>query len=128
MLVLPDLRVVWPSQTYEGKIHDKPVRDRENLRFPAGIRLWQDGGFLGYEPENVIIKMPARKPGGKELSEVQKQQNKEISSFRVRVEHAVGRVKIFRIVKERYRCHKLFFDDLVLETTCGIHNFKLSCQ
>ncbi|KAA6310259.1 hypothetical protein EZS27_038407 [termite gut metagenome] len=72
------------SQTYEGKVHDKKICDTENLVFPKGIRLWQDNGFLGYIPENVIIKMPARKPRGRDLSQLQKQQNKEISSFRVK--------------------------------------------
>ncbi|KAA6331293.1 hypothetical protein EZS27_020076, partial [termite gut metagenome] len=75
MLSLPDLRIVWISQTYEGKVHDKKICDTENLAFPKGIRLWQDSGFLGYIPENVIIKMPARKPRGRDLSQLQKQQN-----------------------------------------------------
>ncbi|KAA6307269.1 hypothetical protein EZS27_041064, partial [termite gut metagenome] len=33
-----------------------------------------------------------------------------------------------RIVKERYRCHKLFFDDLVFEIACGLHNFRVSAR
>ncbi|KAA6318790.1 hypothetical protein EZS27_031242 [termite gut metagenome] len=72
--------------------------------------------------------MPTRKLGGGDLSLAQKQQNKEISSFRVKVEYAIGRVKIFRILKERYPCHKLFFDDLVFEIACGLHNFRLSAR
>jgi hypothetical protein len=128
VLALPNLRIVWMSQTYDGKIHDKHICDRELLTFPQGIRLWQDGGFLGYNPGNVIIKMPVRKPRGKELTQEQKDKNKNICSFRVKVEHAIGRVKIFRIVKERYRCHKLFFEDLIFEVACGLHNFKLSCR
>lgn len=128
VLTLPNLRIVWMSQTYEGKIHDKHICDNENLRYPSGIRLWQDGGFLGYKPENVIIKMSIRKPRGKELTSLQRELNREISSFRVKVEHAIGRIKIFRIIKERYRCHKLFFDDLVFEIACGLHNFKLTCK
>jgi hypothetical protein len=49
-------------------------------------------------------------------------------SFRVKVEHGIGRVKIFRIVKERYRCHKLFFDAPVFEIDWGLPDFKLSCR
>jgi hypothetical protein len=49
-------------------------------------------------------------------------------SFRVKVEHGIGRVKIFRIVKERYRCHKLFFDAPVFEIAWGLPDFKLSCR
>ncbi|KAA6337956.1 hypothetical protein EZS27_013988 [termite gut metagenome] len=43
--------------------------------------------------------MPVRKPRGRDLSQEQKQPGKEISSFRVKVEHAIGRVKIFCILK-----------------------------
>lgn len=126
VLSLPNLRIVWLSQTYPGKIHDKHICDKEKLNLPKGISLWQDGGFLGHKPDNVEVKMPIRKPRGKQLSDYQKEQNKKISSFRVKVEHAIGRVKIFRIVKERLRCHRLFFDDLILEIACAIHNFKIS--
>lgn len=99
VLALPDLRIVWISQTYAGKIHDKHICDKENLIYPNGINLWQDGGFLGYKPDNVIIRMPLRKPRGRELTQLQKDMNKTISSFRVKIEHTIGRVKIFRIVK-----------------------------
>jgi hypothetical protein len=100
--------------------------DEQPFCLPAGITLWQDTGFLGHYPENVTVKMPMKKPKGKELSLLQKQQNKEISSFRIKVEHAIGEVKIFRIVKERYRCHKLFFDDRGFEIACGLHNFRIT--
>jgi hypothetical protein len=113
---------------YTGKTHDKHICDEEKLNLPSGIRLWQNGGFPGHKPKNVEVKMPIRKPGGKPLSDSQKAENKKIRSFRVKVEHGIGRVKIFRIVKERFRWHKLFFDDLVFEIASGIHNFKTSCD
>ena len=124
----PNLRILWISHTYEGKIHDKHICDKENLCYPQNINLWVDGGFLGYKPKNAVVMMPTRKPRGKELTEEQKRRNEEISSFRVKVEHAIGRIKIFRIVKDKYRCHKLFFEDLVFLIACGLLNFKLSCQ
>jgi hypothetical protein len=88
--------------------------------------LWQDTGFLGHIPENVTVKMPTKKPKGKELSEAQKEENKRISSFRILVEHAIGAVKKCRIIKERLRCRKFGFDDLVMLIACGIHNFRIS--
>ncbi|MDR1054966.1 MAG: transposase family protein [Prevotellaceae bacterium] len=121
---LPDLRIIWMSRTYRGKLHDKHICSHEKLWFPDSIRLWQDGGFLTYKPEAVTVQMSTCKPRGKELSREQKDQNKNICSFRVKVEHAIGGVKVFRIVKEHYRCYKLFFDDLVFEVACGLHNFK----
>ena len=91
-------RILWLSRTFDGSVHDKKIADEQPLRFPAGITLWQDTGFLGHNPENVTVKMPKKKPKGKEE---QKQENREISSFRIIVEHAIGAVKRCRIVKER---------------------------
>ncbi len=54
----------------------------------------------GKHPE---IETPRKKPKGKELSEAQKAQNKELSKQRVRVEHGIRRVKGWRIVRDEYR-------------------------
>ncbi|MBP9017767.1 MAG: IS5 family transposase, partial [Paludibacteraceae bacterium] len=88
--------------------------------------LWQDTGFLGHNPTNVTVMMPTKKPKGKELSDEQKENNRSISSFRVLVEHAISGVKRCRIVKDRFRCHKFGFDDLVMELACGLHNLRIT--
>ncbi|MBS6595311.1 MAG: hypothetical protein KH358_15680 [Odoribacter splanchnicus] len=31
-----------------------------------------------------------------------------------------------RIVKERFRCHKFGFEDMVILIACGLHNFRIS--
>ena len=72
--------------------------------------------------------MPTKKPKGKELTPEQKQKNKEISSFRILVEHAIGGVKRCRIVKERLRCTKFGFDDKVMLIACGLHNLRISLK
>jgi hypothetical protein len=56
-----------------------------------------------------------------------KKENKAISSIRVIVEHAIEGAKRCRIIKDRYRCHKLFFEDLIMGLACGLHNFRVSC-
>lgn len=121
-------RILWLSKTFDGSVHDKKIADEQPVRFPAGIILWQDTGFLGHKPAEVIVKMPAKKPKGKELSREQKQKNREISSFRIIVEHAIGGVKRYRIVKERFRCTKFGFDDTVMLIACGLHNFRISMK
>jgi hypothetical protein len=121
-------RILWLSGTFDGSVHDKKIADEQPLHFPAGITLWQDTGFLGYNPQNVTVKMPTKKPKGKELKPEQKQENREISSFRIIVEHAIGGIKRCRIVKERFRCYKFEFDDLVMIIACGLHNFKISLK
>ena len=48
-----------------------------------------------------------------------------LSSLRIRVEHAIGGVKRYRIVKDKIRNWKREFKDSVFETCCGLHNFRL---
>jgi hypothetical protein len=74
-------------KTYNGSVHDKKICDEQPLHLPEGITLWQDTGFLGHCPDGVKIRMPKKKPKGKELTSEQKQENREISKFRVLVEH-----------------------------------------
>ena len=82
------------SETCEGKKHDKKLADEQGIPFPAGSKLWQDTGFQGYEPEHTTIYQPTKKPKGKELTPEQKEQNKQISKERIRVEHSIGGVKV----------------------------------
>jgi hypothetical protein len=100
--------------------------DRQPLMLPNGITLWQDTGFLGHIPENITVKMPTKKLKGNDLTDAQKQENRKISSFRILVEHAICGVKKCSIVKERFRCHKFGFDDLVMLIACGLHNFRIT--
>ena len=116
------------SQTYAGSVHDKRICDQQPLDLPKGINLWQDTGFIGHCPDKVNVQMPEKKPKGRELTNDQKQGNRIISSFRVLVEHAICGVKRCRIVKDRLRCHKFGFDDLIMELACGLHNFRITLK
>lgn len=126
VLSLPNRRIIWLSKTYEGSVHDKKICDCQPLYLTSGINLWQDTGFQGHNPENVNVMMPLKKPKGKELTQEQKDSNRSISSFRVIVEHAIGGAKRCRIVKDRFRCHKFGFDDVVMELACGLHNLRIT--
>jgi len=113
------------SATCAGKKHDKKLADEQALRFPAGSKLWKDTGFQGYEPENTITFQPKKKPKGGELSAEEKLENAVISSERIRVEHSIGGVKVYRITRDILRNFKQHFDDLVMETVCGLHNLRV---
>ena len=113
------------SPTMEGKKHDKKLADETGFRFPAGSKLWKDSGFQGYEPPGVETFQPRKKLQGRELTAEEKEQNRAISRVRIRVEHAIGGAKVFRIVRDVYRNRKQNFEDLVMETACGLHNFRL---
>ena len=50
--------------------------------------------------------MPTKKTKGKELTQKQKDNNKEIFSKRVLIEHVIGGVKILRIIKDEQRSNR----------------------
>jgi hypothetical protein len=126
VLINEQCQIVLLTQTCEGKKHDKKVSDEAGFDLPAGSCLYQDTGFQGFTLENVIIVQPKKKPKGKELTQEDKENNRQISSVRVRVEHAIGGVKRYRIVKDKIRNWKGDFRDQVLATCCGLHNFRLN--
>jgi len=119
-------KVLYLSDTFEGKKHDKAICDEEDYRFPEGSQLWKDTGFQGYEPAGVKTHQPKKKPRNGKLSEAEKQCNQEISRKRVEIEHHIGGIKRCNIVVHPLRTRTDYFTDTVMEIACGLHNFRLS--
>jgi hypothetical protein len=119
-------RVLFLSDTYAGSVHDKAIVDGEGWQFPVGIVLHQDLGFQGHNPIGIVVQMPHKKPRKGELTEQQKEQNKQRASVRVKVEHMIGKVKIYRILKDTIRMWRQGIKDLVMELACALYNFKIS--
>ena len=119
-------KVMYLSRTVEGKRHDKKIADEENYGFPLGSKLLQDTGFQGYRPAGVTTIQPKKKPRGGELTPTEKLINRAISSLRVEVEHQIGGVKRAQIVAQKFRNRMANFADEVMETACGLHNFRLA--
>lgn len=118
--------VLFLSDTYEGKKHDKKIADEEGYPFPNGSTLWQDTGFQGFAPVGVIIKQPKKKPRKAELSDEEKERNRQISRVRIEVEHHIGGIKRCQIVAQKFRNWMDHYIDDVMETACGLHNFRLT--
>jgi hypothetical protein len=125
--------VLYLSPTYEGKAHDKTICDEEQIKFEIPVTLWEDLGFLGLNPDNADVRRPIKKPPKRELDADQKEFNRQISSKRVKVEHAIGQCKIFRIVKDEVRAfngsatltNQDEFRDTCMLLACGLSNFKI---
>ena len=113
------------SMTYEGKWQDKGIADTETYRLPAGSTLYQDKGFQGFVADDVIIVQPKKKPRGGELTAAEKEENSRINKIRVLIENAIGSVKRCRIVKDKFRLWREHIHDMIMETCCGLHNFRL---
>jgi len=119
------LTILFLSDTWEGSAHDKRIADTTPYPLPEGSELLQDLGFLAFTLEGVEIVMPIKKPRGGALTVEQKEINQQISRRRVRIEHVNSSVKRCRVVKDTLRLWKEGVRDLVMEVTCGLHNFRV---
>jgi hypothetical protein len=117
--------VCFLSHTYEGKASDKSLAELAAYTLPPGSCLYQDKGFQGFCLQDVTIVQPKKKPPGGELTPPENATNRRIAAIRIRIEHVIGGVKRYRIVKDKIRLMKDGLRDAVMETCCGLHNFRL---
>jgi DDE superfamily endonuclease len=119
-------KVLFLSDTYEGKKHDKKIADEEEYEFPEGSTLLLDTGFQGFNPTGVMRQQPKKKPRNGKLTDEEKEENRAISKVRVEVEHQIGGIKRCQIVVQKFRNRVEHYVDDVMETACGLHNFRLT--
>lgn len=82
-------------------------------------------GDKGYIGSDKINNPPHRKPKEGELSEEQKKENKDFSSGRIFVEHAIRTIKIFKVARERFRLRRDIYEQVIL-AICGLVRLRIS--
>jgi DDE superfamily endonuclease len=90
----------WLTLVKIAKIEEEKIR---LAREQEKIWINKKGGGRPKKLKRDEEKTPQKKPSGKELTDLQKDANKEISSERIYVEHVIRLIKIFRAAKERFR-------------------------
>jgi hypothetical protein len=125
LLVNAPLTILFLSDTYGGRVHDKRIAEATPYPLPAGSQLLQDLGFLAFTLPQVAVVMPTKKPRGQELTLEQQLANEILHHRRRRIEHVHSSVKRCRIVKDRLRLWKQEVRDLVMELCCALHNFRV---
>jgi hypothetical protein len=125
LLVNALLLILFLSDTYGGRVHDKRIADATPSPLPARSRLLQDLGFLAFTLPQVAILMPTKTPRGQELTREQHRAHQALPQHRLRIEHVNSSVKRCRVVKDRIRLWKKGIRDLVMERCCALHNFRV---
>jgi len=95
-------RIASVSPSHPGSHHDLTIR-REGPPLPKHARAYADSAYQGYDKEHPNLDIPYKKPKAGELTADEKAYNRGLSSFRVGVEHRIGRTKRFKIVADRFR-------------------------
>src|SRR4051794_32789693 len=110
------LRIAAVSGSFPGSVHDKKIYDRTRAVVPPDARRTGDTAYIG-----TPLETPARKPRGGELTASPKERNRKVSRRRIVAEHAIGKMKIWRIASERYR-NPNRRHTLIMKNVAGLHN------
>ena len=125
------------GRTTQGSIHDKALLCEELPDEEKWFDIYEvlvDLGYVGIQDNYEIknLRIPVKRKRGKkdepktELTDEEKQYNKELSRTRVLAENALSGLKRFSILVNVFRNKILNFDDLTIGIPAGIWNLHLS--
>jgi len=114
------VRIAAVSPAFPGRTHDKRVFDRAPVRAPAGVKRFGDTAFLG-----TGLRTPMRKPKGGALTARQRRGNRRLARRRVVAEHGIGKMKVWKVVADRYRGPRRRHT-LIFKNVAGLHNLMFA--
>ena len=88
------------------------------------IKAKVDTGFIGIQNLHKNFEIPKKKSKKSPLTKADKARNKQISSDRASNEHAIGFIKRFKILSERYRNRRKRFG-LRMNLIAGLCNYDM---
>ena len=92
----------------------------------AHISALADAGYQGLTALHPNSRTPAKKSKLHPLSKEQKASNRALSQERILIENIIRKLKIFRILSERYRNRRKRFG-LRFNLIAAIYNLELDC-
>lgn len=108
-----------------GKTHDFKLFKSNYQAISPEIMCLADSGYQGLGKLHQNSETPIKKSKHKPLTSASKSRNRELSRRRIFCEHVIGKLKIFRILKERYRNRRKRFG-LRFNLIAAIYNKSLA--
>ncbi|WP_138502941.1 transposase family protein [Nostoc sp. PA-18-2419] len=81
-----------------GKTSDINLFGETQGKFDSEQKFIGDKAYIG----ELTITIPDNKSRKKEIWELQKKENQQLSCRRIGVEHLIGKVKIFRVASDKF--------------------------
>jgi len=98
-----ELEIIYVGKVRNGKIHDKKLLEKEVwvYKLLKVKEVYMDKWYEWIEWKNIV--KPKKKPKKKELTKEEKENNKLINSIRVKIEHAIGKLKNYKMLSWKLR-------------------------
>lgn len=131
-----DKLVLFLGLSTQGSFHDYSLLKEE---FPPefdwfkGLVTHVDLGYKGFKKDyKGAVEIPHKKPRKSDenpnpkLTPQQKDEKTEKSRVRIFVENAIGGMKRYYILVNRFRNKKFYFEDDVIAITAGLWNLRIN--
>ncbi len=111
----------------KGRTHDYKLFQLSRVRLGRHLKLRADLGYWGLQNETSKAILPLKNSKLHQLTRSEKKHNRELARRRVKVENVIRRLKVFRILSERYRHRRKRFG-LRFNLIAALHNYELKLK
>ncbi len=108
-----------------GSTHDFHLFKESKTMMAYQVLCLADAGYQGLADLHANSQTPKKKSKHHPLTTEQKAANRELARQRIYVEHVIRKVKIFRILSERYRNRRKRFG-LRFNLIASLYNLELN--
>jgi len=107
-----------------GSKHDFQLFKENTSELADPIRVLADAGYQGLADLHENCQTPAKKSKYHPLTQKEKRRNRVLARKRILIEHIFRKLKVFRILSERYRNRRKRFP-LRFNLIAAIYNLEL---
>lgn len=122
IVIESDGKIVSVSKSHKGRIHDFKIRKREKLLPIKSIKM-ADSGYQGWQKLQNNVVIPYKRSRKRALTMEQRVHNRNLASQRMKIEHKIREIKVFRIMSQVYRNFQKKYN-LRFNIIAGIVNLK----
>jgi len=124
LVVDPKTQAVICTTFAAGKEHDFHLFKRSQVKLKQETKCLADRGYQGMQQLHANSRLHKKKRKGVQLSQADLQMNRDLERVRCICEHIIGRLKVFRILAEKYRNRRKRFG-LRFNLIAGLYNYEL---
>ena len=125
MIANPKTAAIVATAFTHGSTHDFQLFKDDQIEMAEHIRILADAGYQGLAELHEHCQTPFKKSKYHPLTPKEKQTNRALARKRILIEHIFRKLKVFRILSERYRNRRKRFA-LRFNLIAAIYNLELN--
>jgi hypothetical protein len=111
----------------KGKTHDAKIYEKSKAKLSKEIEIQADREYQELQKKHAKALISKKNSKLRKLTKEEKRANRELARKRVKVENVIRRLKIFRILAEKYR-NRRKRPGLRFNLITGIYNDELKAK